>query len=153
MSKVLAIDYGKKRCGFAISDEDQSIAFPLETVDNKEIYQYIKNITQNENIVKFVIGLPRTNTNDLFNLESEIKLFIKKIKIDYPNLGIFREDERFTSSLAKLLIAKSDLKKTKRENKKLIDKISATIILQSFLKNYNDITNFGIWTSNTEKKM
>ena len=134
MSKVLAIDYGKKRCGFAISDEDQSIAFPLETVDNKEIYQYIKNITENENIVKFVIGLPRTNTNDLFNLESEIKLFIKKIKLDYPNLGIFREDERFTSSLAKLLIAKSDLKKTKRENKKLIDKISATIILQSFLK-------------------
>ena len=134
MSKVLAIDYGKKRCGFAISDEDQSIAFPLETVDNKEIYQYIKNITENENIEKFVIGLPRNNTNDLFDLENEIKLFIKKIKLDYPNLGIFREDERFTSSLAKLVIAKSDLKKTKRENKKLIDKISATIILQSFLK-------------------
>ena len=136
MSKVLAIDYGKKRCGFAISDEDQSIAFPLETVDNKEIYQYIKNITENENIVKFVIGLPRTNTNDLFNLENEIKLFIKKIKLDYPNLGICREDERFTSSIAKLLIAKSDLKKTKKENKKLIDKISATIILQSFLKKF-----------------
>ena len=134
MSKVLAIDYGKKRCGFAISDEDQSIAFPLETVDNKEIYQYIKNIIQEENIVKFIVGLPRTNRNDLFNLENEIKLFIKKIKLDYPNLGIFREDERFTSSLAKLVIAKSDLKKTKRENKKLIDKISATIILQSFLK-------------------
>ena len=84
--------------------------------------------------MKFVIGLPRTNTNDLFNLENEIKLFIKKIRLDYPNLGIFREDERFTSSIAKLLIAKSDLKKTKRENKKLLDKISATIILQSFLK-------------------
>ena len=134
MSKVLAMDYGKKRCGFAISDENQSIAFPLETVENKEIYQYIKNIIQEENIVKFIVGLPRTNTNDLFNLENEIKLFIKKIKLDYPNLGIFREDERFTSSIAKLLIAKSDLKKTKRENKKLIDKISATIILQSFLK-------------------
>ena len=134
MSKILAMDYGKKRCGFAISDENQSIAFPLETVENKEIYQYIKNIIQEENIVKFIIGLPRTNSNDLFNLENEIKLFIKKIKLDYPNLGIFREDERFTSSLAKLVIAKSDLKKTKRENKKLIDKISATIILQSFLK-------------------
>ena len=134
MSKVLAIDYGKKRCGFAISDEDQSIAFPLKTVDNQEIYQYIKNITENENIEKFVIGLPRNNTNDLFDLENEIKFFIKKIKLDYPKLGIFREDERFTSSIAKLLIAKSDLKKTKRENKKLLDKISATIILQSFLK-------------------
>lgn len=134
MSKVLAIDYGKKRCGFAISDEDQSIAFPLRTVDNKEIHQYIKNIIKNENIVKFVVGLPRNNSNDLFNLENEIKLFIKKIKLDYPLLRIFREDERFTSSLAKLIIAKSDLKKTKRENKKLIDKISATIILQSFLK-------------------
>ena len=134
MSKILAMDYGKKRCGFAISDENQSIAFPLETVENKEIYQYIKNIIQEENIVKFIVGLPRTNSNDLFNLENEIKLFIKKIKLDYPNLGIFREDERFTSSIAKLLIAKSDLKKTKRENKKLIDKISATIILQSFLK-------------------
>ena len=134
MSKVLAIDYGKKRCGFAISDEDQSIAFPLRTVDNKEIHQYIKNIIKNENIMKFVVGLPRNNSNDLFNLENEIKLFIKKIKLDYPLLRIFREDERFTSSLAKLIIAKSDLKKTKRENKKLIDKISATIILQSFLK-------------------
>ena len=136
MSKVLAIDYGKKRCGFAISNEDQSIAFPLKTVDNQEIYQYIKNITENENIEKFVIGLPRNNTNDLFDLENEIKLFIKKIKLDYPKLAIFREDERFTSSIAKLLIAKSDLKKTKRENKKLIDKISATIILQSFLKKF-----------------
>ena len=68
MSKVLAIDYGKKRCGFAISDEDQSIAFPLKTVDNQQIYQYIKNITENENIEKFVIGLPRNNTNDLFDL-------------------------------------------------------------------------------------
>ncbi|MBD41426.1 MAG: Holliday junction resolvase RuvX [Flavobacteriaceae bacterium] len=134
MSKILAIDYGKKRCGFAISDENQSIAFPLETVDNKEIYKYIKNIIEDENIVKFIVGLPRTNTNDLFTLENDIKLFIKKIKLDYPNLGVFREDERFTSSLAKLVIAKSDLKKTKRENKKLIDKISATIILQSFLK-------------------
>jgi len=134
MSKVLAIDYGKKRCGFAISNEDQSIAFPLDTVDNQEIYHYIKNIIEYENIVKFVIGLPRNNSNDLFNLENEIKLFIKKIKFDFPFLEIIREDERFTSSLAKLIIAKSDLKKSKRENKKLIDKISATIILQSFLK-------------------
>ncbi len=134
MSKVLAIDYGKKRCGFAISNEDQSIAFPLDTVDNQEIYHYIKNIIEYENIVKFVIGLPRNNSNDLFNLENEIKLFIKKIKLDFPFLEIIREDERFTSSLAKLIIAKSDLKKSKRENKKLIDKISATIILQSFLK-------------------
>ena len=134
MSKVLAIDYGKKRCGFAISNEDQSIAFPLDTVDNKEIHHYIKNIIEYENVVKFVIGLPRNNSNDLFNLENEIKLFIKKIKFDFPFLEIIREDERFTSSLAKLIIAKSDLKKSKRENKKLIDKISATIILQSFLK-------------------
>ena len=134
MSKVLAIDYGKKRCGFAISNEDQSIAFPLDTVDNQEIYHYIKNIIEYENIVKFVIGLPRNNSNDLFNLENEIKLFIKKIKLDFPFLEIIREDERFTSSLAKLIIAKSDLKKSKRENKKLIDKISATIILQSFLR-------------------
>ena len=134
MSKVLAIDYGKKRCGFAISNEDQSIAFPLDTVDNQEIYHYIKNIIEYENIVKFVIALPRNNSNDLFNLENEIKLFIKKIKLDFPFLEIIREDERFTSSLAKLIIAKSDLKKSKRENKKLIDKISATIILQSFLK-------------------
>ena len=114
MSKILAIDYGEKRCGFAISDEDQSIAFPLETVDNKEIYQYIKNITENENIVKFVIGLPKNNNNNLFSIEKEIKLFIKKIKQEYPFLSIFRVDERFTSTLAKLSIAKSHLKKTKR---------------------------------------
>ncbi|MFL2592246.1 MAG: Holliday junction resolvase RuvX [Cryomorphaceae bacterium] len=134
MSKILAIDYGKKRCGFAISDEDQLIAFPLETIDNEEIYLYIKNIIKEEDIEKFVVGLPKNNINSLFNIEKEIKLFIKKIKQEYPFLSIFRVDERYTSSLAKLTIAKSDLKKTKRENKKLIDKISATIILQSFLK-------------------
>ena len=134
MSKILAIDYGSKRCGFAISDEDQLIAFPLTTIDNKEIYSYIKNIINEENIEKFVIGLPKNKTNSLFNIENEIKLFIKKIKMEYPFLKIFRVDERFTSSLAKLIIAKSDLKKSKRENKNLIDKISATIILQSFLK-------------------
>lgn len=134
MSKILAIDYGKKRCGFAISDEDQLIAFPLETIDNEEIYSYIKNIIKEEDIEKFVVGLPKNNINRLFNIEKEIKLFIKKIKQEYPFLSIFRVDERYTSSLAKLTIAKSDLKKTKRENKKLIDKISATIILQSFLK-------------------
>ena len=65
MSKVLAIDYGKKRCGFAISDEDQSIAFPLETVDNKEIYQYIKNITEDENIVTVSYTHLTLPTNDL----------------------------------------------------------------------------------------
>ena len=134
MSKILAIDYGKKRCGFAISDEDQLIAFPLETIDNEEIYSYIKNIIKEEDIEKFVVGLPKNNINSLFNIEKEIKLFIKKIKQEYPFLSIFRVDERYTSSLAKLTIAKSNLKKTKRENKKLIDKISATIILQSFLK-------------------
>tara|TARA_B100001057_G_scaffold166845_2_gene167568 strand:+ start:3908 stop:4321 length:414 start_codon:yes stop_codon:yes gene_type:complete len=134
MSKILAIDYGKKRCGFAISDEDQLIAFPLETIDNEEIYSYIKNIIKEEDIEKFVVGLPKNNTNILFNIEKEIKLFIKKIKQEYPFLSIFRVDERYTSSIAKLTIAKSGLKKTKRENKKLIDKISATIILQSFLK-------------------
>ena len=74
MSKVLAIDYGKKRCGFAISDEDQSIAFPLETVDNKEIYQYIKNITENENIVKFVIGLQEL---------TQMIYLILKVKLNY----------------------------------------------------------------------
>ena len=134
MSKILAIDYGKKRCGFAISDEDQLIAFPLETIDNEEIYLYIKNIIKEEDIEKFVVGLPKNNINSLFNIEKEIKLFIKKIKQEYPFLSIFRVDERYTSSLAKLTIAKSNLKKTKRENKKLIDKISATIILQSYLK-------------------
>ena len=80
MSKILAIDYGEKRCGFAISDEDQLIAFPLETIDNKEIYHYIKNIIRKENIEKFVVGLPKNNINNLFSIEKEIKLFIKKIK-------------------------------------------------------------------------
>ena len=110
------------------------IAFPLETIDNKEIYHYIKNIIRKENIEKFVVGLPKNNINNLFSIEKEIKLFIKKIKQEYPFLSIFSVDERFTSTLARLTIAKSQLKKTKRENKKLIDKISATLILQSYLK-------------------
>ena len=124
---------------FAISDEDQLIAFPLETIDNKEIYHYIKNIIRKENIEKFVVGLPKNNINNLFSIEKEIKLFIKKIKQEYPFLSIFRVDERFTSTLARLTIAKSQLKKTKHsmKHKKLANmlrnKYMFTLILEVFV--------------------
>ena len=135
MSKIIAIDYGLKRIGIAISDESQILAFGLNTISNLEIISFLRETIEKENVNILVIGKPLQKNNSPSEIESSIILFIKKLNINFPQIIIKRYDERFTSLIAKKTIIEGGIKKMKRRNKDLVDKISATIILQSYLEN------------------
>jgi putative Holliday junction resolvase len=135
MSKIIAIDYGLKRIGIAISDESQILAFGLNTISNLEIISFLREIIEKENVNILVIGKPLQKNNSPSEIESSIISFIKKLSINFPQIIIKRYDERFTSLIAKKTIIEGGIKKMKRRNKDLVDKISATIILQSYLEN------------------
>ena len=134
MSKIIAIDYGLKRIGVAISDESRVLAFGLDTVSVSEIILFLTQIVNKEHIDVFVIGKPLQKDNTQSEIENEILRFIKKLKLIFPQIVIQRYDERFTSLIAKKTIIESGINKKKRADKKLVDKISATLILQSFLE-------------------
>ena len=134
MSKIIAIDYGLKRIGVAISDESRVLAFGLDTVSVSEIIPFLTQIVNKEHIDVFVIGKPLQKDNSQSEIENEILRFIKKLKLIFPQIVIERYDERFTSLIAKKTIVESGINKKKRADKKLVDKISATLILQSFLE-------------------
>ena len=134
MSKIIAIDYGIKRIGVAISDESRVLAFGLDTVSVSEIIPFLTQIVNKEHIDVFVIGKPLQKDNSQSEIENEILRFIKKLKLIFPQIVIERYDERFTSLIAKKTIIESGINKKKRADKKLVDKISATLILQSFLE-------------------
>tara|TARA_B100000929_G_scaffold220305_1_gene176817 strand:+ start:361 stop:771 length:411 start_codon:yes stop_codon:yes gene_type:complete len=134
MSKIISIDYGLKRIGIAITDELRIFAFGLTTVSNFEIIPFLKKTINEEQVDTIVIGKPLKFNNNPSELEDQILLFIKKLKKIFPKIIITRYDERFTSSIAKQTISNSGINKKKRMNKNLVDKISATIILQSYLE-------------------
>ena len=114
MSKILGLDYGKKRCGISITDDLRLIASPLDTINTNEIINYLVEIIARENISILVIGEPKNNKNNFFEIEESIKKLIKKIKLNIPDLIIEREDERFTSKLSKIYINQVT-KKTKAD--------------------------------------
>ena len=134
MSKILGLDYGKKRCGISITDDLRLIASPLDTINTNEIINYLVEIIARENISILVIGEPKNNKNNFFEIEESIKKLIKKIKLNIPDLIIEREDERFTSKLSKIYINQVTKKRKLRIDKRNLDKISASLILESFLK-------------------
>ncbi|HZD84150.1 MAG TPA: Holliday junction resolvase RuvX [Candidatus Angelobacter sp.] len=130
MSKILGIDYGVKRTGISITDEFNFIACGLTTVPTKKLFYFLNEYFKKESIKKIVLGLPRTE----LSLEKVIQKFINEFRKKHSEeLTIVRIDECFTSKLAKYTIAKSYLKRKKRMDKSIVDKISAAIILQSFL--------------------
>ncbi len=135
MARILALDYGKKRTGIAVTDELQIIASGLTTVDTKDIFSFLKNYTQKENVELFLIGEPKQMNNNVSESEKLIIPFIKKLKEVFKNIPIGRVDERFTSKMAFQTMIDSGLNKKQRQNKALIDEISATIILQTYLYN------------------
>ncbi|MDO3693457.1 Holliday junction resolvase RuvX [Wenyingzhuangia sp. chi5] len=132
MSKILAFDYGTVRTGLAETDDLKMMAFGLDTIPTKEIFSYLNQYLKNNTVDVFVIGEPK----QMNGLESEsevfIKEFIKKLDSTY-HIPIVRFDERFTSKMAFDTMIASGIGKKKRQNKGLIDKISATIILQGYL--------------------
>jgi len=135
MARILAIDYGQKRTGIAVTDDLQIIASGLTTVNTNQLISFLKDYLSKENVELFLIGKPKQKDGTSSEIEVQIEPFLKKLKKEFPDIEIKRFDERFTSKLAFRTMIEGGLKKKQRQNKALIDEISATIILQDFLYN------------------
>ena len=133
LTKYIGIDYGKKRTGISISDYDKIISFPLETVDTSNLINFLKDLTKKEKIEKIIIGKPLKLNNKIHALENEIVDFIESINRAFPNISIHRVDERFTSKISNKILNQLETKKKIRMDKSIIDKISASLILESYL--------------------
>ena len=134
MGRIMAIDYGRKRVGLAITDEKRIIATALETVQTRDIFTYLHKYCIKEKVDTFVIGEPRQMNNELSESVKFIKPFLKKLRKEFPEMSVESYDERFTSKIASQAIAAAGLKKKDRQDKTIIDKISAVLILQSFME-------------------
>ena len=133
MGKIMAIDYGKKRCGIAVTDDMQIIASGLETIETRDIFEFLKKYFVENQVDSIVVGLPTDLKGNLSEVETEILKFLERFKSEFPEVEVHRLDERFTSKMASFFISQSGKSKKKREEKGLIDKVSATILLQNFL--------------------
>ena len=133
MGRILAFDYGTKRTGIAVTDPLQLIASGLITVETSEILTFLEAYCTDEEVVLFVVGLPKQMNNLPSESEQFIKSFIRNLKRTFPEIPIKREDERFTSKMALQSMIDSGIKKKQRQNKAMVDEISATLILQSYL--------------------
>lgn len=135
MSKVIAIDFGLKRTGLALSDDQKIFAFGLKTVESKQLMDELKQLVVKEKITEIVIGEPkRLDTSDS-HITQNVYLLKNALEKQFPSLKIALLDERFTSKMAAAVIAQSGLKKRDKQQKALIDEVSATIILQDYLQN------------------
>jgi putative holliday junction resolvase len=135
MGRILGIDYGKKRIGVAITDPLNIFASPLETVTTEKFDKFIDAYLKSEIVDAFVIGYPVKMNNQPSESVNYINPFVKKLKKRFPDKDIFLVDERFTSQMAFKTMIDGGVKKQDRQNKSMLDKISASIILQSFLDN------------------
>lgn len=134
MPKLLALDYGKKNTGIAVTDDLQILASALSTLPTNELINFLKNFLSNENVEKIIIGKPIQKDGNPSEIETEILKFIEDLQHIFPDLIIERFDERYTSKMAFNIMINSGINKNKRKNKLLIDKIAATIILQDYLQ-------------------
>jgi putative Holliday junction resolvase len=133
MGRVLAIDYGTKRTGIAVTDALRIIATPLETVPTQELLNFLKVYLQKETVDEFVVGMPKTLKNEDSAIAPLVRKFVEELKKTFPDKPVHLADERFTSSIAMRAMIDGGMKKKDRQEKGNVDKISATIILQSFL--------------------
>jgi len=134
MGRILAIDYGRKRVGIAVTDELKMIANALTTIHADEVIGFLKKYSSEENLECIVVGEPKNMKYEASEAEKYIIPFLKKLKKELPDINIVRMDERFTSKIALQTVIEAGLKKKDRRNKALLDSISATLILQSYLK-------------------
>jgi putative Holliday junction resolvase len=135
MGRILGIDYGTKRIGLAVTDPLQIFASPLNTVSTSDFYTFLNEYLRKEQVEAFVIGYPVQMNNMPSESVTHINPFIKKLKKTFPDKHIHLADERFTSQMALQTMIDGGVKKKDRQDKSMIDKISASIILQSFLDN------------------
>jgi len=133
MSRILAVDYGIKRSGLAITDPMQIIASGLDTVETSNIFKYLDKLFANEVITTVVVGEPKQLDGTASQSAPLIEDFLQKFKSNYPRIIVVRIDERFTSKIAFQTMIDSGLSKKKRKKKALVDEIAATIMLQDYL--------------------
>lgn len=133
MGQILAIDYGKARTGIAATDDLQIIASGLTTVETPKLVDFLKKYFSENFVDEIVIGLPTDLKGNMSEIETEIQKFISVFEKEFPEKKINRLDERFTSKMASFFISQSGKNKKQRQEKGLIDKVSATILLQNFL--------------------
>ena len=132
-TKYIGIDYGLKRTGVSISDYNKVISFPIDTIDTSTLIIFLEDLIPNENIEKVIIGKPLNLNNQLHELENDILQFIELLQSIFPKITIERIDERYTSKISSFIIRQSGVNKKIRMNKSIIDKISASLILESYL--------------------
>ena len=133
MSRIVALDYGGKRTGVAATDEMQIIASPVDTIETSKLMDFLKQYIQKENVSDLVVGLSVRFSGELNEIENQIQPFLKKFEKEFPLIKIHRENEMFTSKMASQAMFEGGMKKKKRQEKGMVDKVSAVIILQSFL--------------------
>jgi putative Holliday junction resolvase len=131
--RIMAFDYGTKRIGIAVTDPLQIIATALTTVHPQDIWEYLKDYLKQESVETFVVGKPLQMDGTDSESAQHVVGFVRKLKKEYPSINVVEVDERFTSKMASSTIAQSGMKKNKKQNKGLIDTVSATIILQTYM--------------------
>ena len=134
MGQILAVDFGKKRCGLAATDDLRIIASGLDTVETTVLMEFLKKYFEKNTVDEVVIGLPTDLKGNMSEVEEDIQKFIEEFKSEFPEMSVVRFDERFTSKIASYFISQSGKNKKQRQEKGLIDKVSATLILQQYLE-------------------
>jgi putative Holliday junction resolvase len=133
MGRILAIDYGNKRVGLAITDPLQLIATPLETIHSQDVLTYVKAYHQREPLAAIVVGMPRTLLNEPTDVTSAVVGLVRRLRRELPDVPLHEIDERYTSRMAHQAMLAGGLSKKDRRDKATVDRVSATLILQSFL--------------------
>lgn len=136
MSRIVAIDYGLKRVGLAVTDPLRIIATPLTTVQSMEVLAFLQRYVQQARVAAFVVGLPKQLHHRPSALAAAVSAFVDMLQQAFPDRQVFQQDERYTSKLALAGMVEGGFKKKDRRNKANLDKLSATLILQSFLTRY-----------------
>ena len=133
MDRIIGIDYGRKRVGVAVSDPLRIFASALDTVPSAKIIEYLKRYAENERVERFVVGYPMNLNNTPSEAAADVDAFLKNLKRQFPDIPVTLEDERFTSVLAHRAMIDGGVKKMDRRDKAAVDKVSAALILQTFL--------------------
>jgi len=137
MGRIIALDYGKKRTGIAVTDPLKITANPLNTIQTGELFTFLSSYIKAENVDGIVVGMPRKPDNSDTHTTQDVINLIQVLKEKYPDISVFEEDERFTSKMAMDAMIAGGMKKKDRRKKENIDKISAAIILQSFMNRHS----------------
>lgn len=137
MSRILAIDFGRKRSGIAVTDPLKIIASALTTVPTGELFEFLKKYCETEAVESFVVGLPLYPDGNPAQIAEEVDNFALRLGKLFPDKAVFRQDERYTSNDAKRIILASGAKKKTRQDKALVDQVAAALILEQFMQEHH----------------